>query len=62
MASVRSPGGQDQLGYGVHGHPDPLRRAIKALHGLGLADLAGLHSAEQGKECVELGLRDSHVR
>jgi hypothetical protein len=53
--------GQKQLGYGVHGHADPMGRAIKALHGLGLADLIGLHSAGQGKEYVELDLRDPHV-
>lgn len=53
--------GQEQLGYEVHSHVDPMGRAIKALHGLGLADLTGLHSAEQGKEDVELDLRDLHV-
>jgi hypothetical protein len=28
---------------------------------LGLADLLGLHGAEQGKEFIELDLRDAHI-
>ena len=63
MASVRSPDvdGQQQLALRVHRRPHPVGRARQALDRLGLADLAGLHRAEQGKELIELDLRDAHV-
>src|SRR5262249_1963738 len=52
---------QQQLALRVHRHPDPLGRPLQAFHGLGRADLAVLHRAEQGIEFIELHLGDAHV-
>ena len=52
---------QQQLALGVHRDPDPLGRTLQALDGLGLADLAVLDRAEQGKQLIELHLPDPHV-
>jgi hypothetical protein len=41
--------------------PYPVRRARQALDRLGVADLASLDRAEQGKELIQLHLCDPHV-
>jgi hypothetical protein len=45
--------GQQHFALGVHRSPDPMGRAIKALHGLGLADFAVLDRAEDDVQLVE---------
>ena len=53
--------GQQQLGDRIDCRPHPVRGTREPRDGLSLADLADLHGAEQGKEFVELHLRDPHV-
>jgi hypothetical protein len=53
--------GQQHFALGVHRSPDPMGRAIKALHGLGLADFAVLDRAEDDVQLVELHLREVEV-
>ena len=50
-----------ECALGVHGDPDPLRRTLQALNGVGLADLTILDRAEQGKQLIELHLPDPYV-
>src|SRR5713101_10115930 len=53
--------GQEQFFVRIHRLPLPLLVSRYPRVSLPLADLAGLHGAEQGKEFVELHLRDAHV-
>jgi hypothetical protein len=52
---------QQQLALRVHRDPHPLGRTLQTLDGLRLTDLAGLDSAEQGKEFVQLHLPGPYV-
>ena len=52
---------QQEFALGVHGDPDPLGRTLQACDGVGRADRAILHRAEQGKEFVQLHLPDPYV-
>src|SRR5215472_4420042 len=52
---------EEQLALGVHRDPDPLGRPLQAFNGLGRADLAGLHRAEERKHLIELHLVDADV-
>jgi hypothetical protein len=52
---------QQQLALRVHRDPDPLRRPLQALDGVGLADLTVLDRAEQRKQLIKLHLLDPHV-
>src|SRR4029450_8911395 len=45
----------------VEGPPHPMRRARQALDRLSLADLTVLDRADQGKEFVQLDLRDAQM-
>ena len=52
---------QEQLGDGIERCPHPVGRAGQAGDRFGLAELAGLHRAEQSKEFVQLHLGDPHI-
>jgi hypothetical protein len=52
---------QCSLALGVHRDPDPRGHTLQALDGVGGADRAVLHGAEQGEDFVELHLPDAHV-
>jgi hypothetical protein len=52
---------QHQFALRIDRAPDPSGRAGQTLNRLGFTDLARLDLAEQGKEFVQLHLRDPHV-
>jgi hypothetical protein len=52
---------QQQFGDGVHGDPHPMRGTGQPLYRVGLCDLTIFDGAEQGKQLIELNLRDMDV-
>ena len=65
LGHLQSPGAhinhQPQLAVGVHGRPDPVRRALQALDRLVVVDLTGFAVAQQRVQLIKLSLLDVHV-